>query len=181
MDNWDRVAAALIGGFFALLVFSLGLHFQRKRSQSEVAKLRGSLLESLRSELEGNQKVIEESVKVNKEAVILAHAEDEKRPAEKRKGLDTEINDETRLFVMPLLDTPLSMWVSQEVRKLFPGFPVAALIDYKLSLNRANFLIQRNMPFKYRVHFLLALQTSLESLAREKRKFEERLKEVGLL
>ena len=168
MDDWGKIIAAIVSGVFTILAFMIKKHFDDK-------KLRRSLIDSLMAELKVNKKVIEES---KKNAEVIEKAKSSANQNEPISSITVE--DESQLYITILVDIPLTTWVSQEVQKLIPAFPVSALIDYKLSVARANYLIQRNMQFKYRVHFLCTLKDALDVLSREIQKIEDRLKELKL-
>jgi hypothetical protein len=138
-----ELSAAFVGGLCALGLYILSQHLERRR-------MRRTLVDALVAELDANREMLSRST----DTITSALA------AQKEKGYldaETEVRDESTLFITELMDLPIQTWINQDARSLLQGLLLSDLVRYKVCLNRVNYLVGRNKNFKYRVHYLITL------------------------
>ncbi len=153
MDISQILVSSISGTIAAIITIIVTLRIENAKKK----RLKKGLINSLREELGGNLRIINKTLTQNG-GIVNRYSEEE------IQNNEIEIGDEREIYISEHIDIPIEKWVDEDIDRFYPNFPKSDLINYKLALYRSKFLISRNKAFKYRPHFLFALDKYCKEL-----------------
>ena len=157
----ENIISALIGGFFSILVMALGVYIVKKKNKRII-------IQTLVYEMECNERIIKKSLSYNEKSIKSLDEDD-------INNNNTIIDQETSHYFSRCIDIYLENWAREDVKNLVKEFPFDELLDYKVAVERVNFLIERFGTNRYRAHHIKALNTAHKELSLEIKKLKPKI------